>query len=84
MLTGDPEGHFFALDARTGKTLWSYQTGSGNHGSPVTYMVRGRQYIATASGEGVSAIMYNNGFWPTENWRLGSTLTVFALPEESK
>lgn len=85
MLTGDPEGHFFALDARNGKKLWSFQTGSGNHGNPVTYMIRGRQYIAAPTGEGVSAIMFNTGVWPeAANWRLGSTLFVFALPEESK
>jgi alcohol dehydrogenase (cytochrome c) len=85
MFTGDPEGHFFALDARNGKKLWSFQTGSGNHGNPVTYMIHGRQYIAAPTGEGVSAIMYNTGVWPeAANWRLGSTLFVFALPEESK
>ena len=85
MLTGDPEGHFFALDARNGKKLWSFQTGSGNHGGPVAYMIHGRQYIAAPSGTGVTDIMYNSGVWPEAGkWRLGSTLFVFALPEESK
>ena len=28
VFTGDDEGHYFAPDARTGKKLWSYQTGS--------------------------------------------------------
>jgi alcohol dehydrogenase (cytochrome c) len=85
MVTGDPEGHAFALDARTGKELWKFQTGSGVHGNPVTYMVRGRQYIAIPTGSGVTDIMYNSGVWPEAGkWRLGSTLFVFALPEESK
>jgi len=84
MFTGDPEGHFFALDARTGKKLWSFQTGGGNHGSPVTYMAGGRQYIATPSGGGTNVLL-NRGFWPeAATWRRGSTLVVFALPEESK
>ncbi|HJT89825.1 MAG TPA: PQQ-dependent dehydrogenase, methanol/ethanol family, partial [Bryobacteraceae bacterium] len=30
VFTGNPEGEFFALDARTGKKLWSYQTGAGH------------------------------------------------------
>jgi alcohol dehydrogenase (cytochrome c) len=84
MFTGDPEGHFFALDARTGKKLWSFQTGGGNHGSPVTYMAHGRQYVATPSGGGTNVLL-NRGFWPeAASWRRGSTLVVFALPEESK
>jgi alcohol dehydrogenase (cytochrome c) len=84
MFTGDPEGHFFALDARSGKELWSFQTGAGNRGSPVTYMVGGRQYIATPTGMGHVGF-YNSGVWPeVSKWRYGSTLVVFALPEESK
>jgi alcohol dehydrogenase (cytochrome c) len=84
MLTGDPEGHFFALDARSGEQLWSYQTGAGNRGSPVTYMVGGRQYIAVPTGMGHVGF-YNSGIWPeVSQWRFGSTLVVFALPEGSK
>jgi len=80
MFAGDPEGHFFALDARTGKQLWSFQTGASNHGSAVTYMAGGRQYIATPSGAGANVYL-NQGFWPeAANWRIGSTLVVFALP----
>lgn len=84
VLTGDPEGYFFALDARTGKKLWNFQTGAPNRGSPVTYMAGGRQYIATPSGWTVVGDM-TRGVWPeTETWRVASTLTVFGLPEESK
>ena len=52
VFTGDPEGYFFALDARTGEKLWSFQTGSGLRGAPVSYSVKGRQYIAVPSGWG--------------------------------
>jgi len=84
MFTGDPEGNFFALDARTGAKLWSFQTGAGNRGSSVTYMVGGRQYIATPAGMG-HAGFYDKGIWPeVANWRFGSSLVVFALPEDSK
>ena len=85
VFTGDPEGHFFALDARTGNKLWSYQTGAGNRGSAVSYSVNGRQYIATPTGwqQAITGAQLSPLF-PGQNWRGGSTLIVFALPEASK
>ena len=41
VFSGDPEGMFFALDARTGEKLWSVATGSGHRGSAVSYAVGG-------------------------------------------
>ena len=85
VFTGDPEGFFFALDARTGTNLWSFQTGSGHRGSPVTYMVNGRQYVATPSGWGSLASGTFFDLWPeNDTFRGGSTLTVFALPEGTR
>jgi alcohol dehydrogenase (cytochrome c) len=82
IFTGDPEGYFFALDARTGERLWSFQTGSGHRGSPVTYEINGRQYIATPSGFGSALAGAMGQLWPEmENFRKGSTLFVFAVPE---
>jgi alcohol dehydrogenase (cytochrome c) len=82
IFTGDPEGNFFALDARNGAKLWSFQTGAGHRGSPITYSVNGRQYIATPTGWGsnVGRIMLEI-FPGVMNARNGSTLVVFALPE---
>jgi len=39
-----------ALDAGTGAVLWQFQTGSGIIGSPITYELDGRQYLAVPSG----------------------------------
>jgi mono/diheme cytochrome c family protein len=50
VFTGDMRGYFMALDARTGKKLWHFQTGSGIIGSPVTYELDGVQYVAVPSG----------------------------------
>ena len=50
VFTGDPEGNFFALDARTGNKLWSFQTGAGHRGGSISYSVGGRQYIAVTTG----------------------------------
>jgi alcohol dehydrogenase (cytochrome c) len=85
VFTGDPEGFFFALDARTGEKLWSFQTGSGNRGSAVTYSVNGRQYVATPTGWGSIAARGMSALWPEgETFRGGSMLMVFALPEGTR
>lgn len=41
-----------AFDAKTGKELWKFQTGSGIVSSPVTWTQDGEQYIGIASGYG--------------------------------
>ena len=85
IFTGDPEGLFFALDARTGKKVWSFQTGAGHRGSAVTYSVKGRQYIATPTGFGsVAASMTADLFADSDKFRGGSAVMVFALPEGSR
>jgi alcohol dehydrogenase (cytochrome c) len=85
VMTGDPEGHFFALDAKTGNKLWTFQTGSGNRGSPIAYSVKGREYIATPSGWGSAVAGLVTQLWPeAERFRPGSTLWVFALPKEGR
>jgi alcohol dehydrogenase (cytochrome c) len=50
VFTGDMRGYFLALEARTGKTLWRFQTVSGIIGSPITYKLDGVQYVAVPSG----------------------------------
>jgi alcohol dehydrogenase (cytochrome c) len=83
VFTGDPEGHFIAFDAKTGEKLWSFQTGSGHRGSPITYAVKGKQFIATPSGWGSAVSGLMGQLWPeTEKFRGGSTIFAFALPEE--
>ena len=85
IFTGDPEGNFFALDARTGAKLWSFQTGAGHRGSSVSYAVNGRQYVATPTGWGSLVSNALTPVWPeAETFRSGSTLMVFALPEDAK
>jgi alcohol dehydrogenase (cytochrome c) len=40
---------FTALDAKTGKPLWNFNTGGLITASPSTYTVDGHQYVAIAS-----------------------------------
>jgi PQQ-dependent dehydrogenase (methanol/ethanol family) len=50
---GDMKGWFKAVDGRTGKPLWKFQTGSGIVGNPITYVgPDGKQYVAVYSGVG--------------------------------
>jgi len=82
VFSGDPEGFFFALNARTGAKLWSYQTGAGHRGSSISYSVNGRQYIATPTGWQSSLVGgAAAGLFPEQEFRMGSTLVVFALPQ---
>lgn len=50
---GTLEGWFRAVDARTGKILWQFKTGSGIIGDPITFLgPHGKQYVAIFSGIG--------------------------------
>jgi alcohol dehydrogenase (cytochrome c) len=85
IFTGDDEGHYFALDARSGKKLWSHQTGASHRGGAVTYMVGGRQFIVTPIGRGATSSDISMVLWPeASTWRVASALVAFALPEDGK
>lgn len=78
---GTADGWFRAVDARSGKVLWSYKLGSGVIGQPMTYIGPDkRQYVAVYSGVGGAAMVSSKmpGFPPR-----GSTLYVFSLDGES-
>ena len=53
LLSGNREGHFFALNARDGKLLWNRYLGGQVASSPVTWSVDGQQYVSIASGHAV-------------------------------
>jgi alcohol dehydrogenase (cytochrome c) len=46
------DGWLDALDARSGKKLWSHNDGIGHAGGIISYAVNGKQYIAVVSGWG--------------------------------
>lgn len=53
LFSGNREGHFFALDARDGKLLWTRYLGGQVASSPITWSLDGRQYVSIASGHAV-------------------------------
>ncbi len=80
VFTGEPSGEFMALDAKTLDTLWSVDLNAGINAPPMTFSVKGKQYVALLVGLG--------GAWPKwfvdgtkglEKLEPGSMLFVFAL-----
>ena len=50
---GETGGGFAAVEARTGRTLWHFESNATWKASPMTYTVNGRQYVAIASGANI-------------------------------
>jgi len=55
IFAGDDQGFLTALDARSGKPLWSFNTGQAISASPMTYAIGGKQYVALCAGSNVVA-----------------------------
>jgi PQQ-dependent dehydrogenase (methanol/ethanol family) len=78
VFAGEMNGNFDAFDARTGALLWQYPLGAGVCTPPVTYRVKGVQYIAVgASGcHGGEILMQHDG-----RPIFGDVMAIFALPD---
>ena len=50
IFTGDTVGHFRAFDQQNGKVLWDVNLGAEVSGYPVTFAVKGKQYVAVSTG----------------------------------
>jgi PQQ-dependent dehydrogenase (methanol/ethanol family) len=74
---GTTDGWFRAVDALSGKILFSQKLSSGIIGQPITYLgPDGRQYVAVPSGVGGAAMV--QGAQPGFPAR-GSTLYIFSI-----
>jgi PQQ-dependent dehydrogenase (methanol/ethanol family) len=49
VLFSDPNGAFIAADSRTGHVLWHFTTNTLMKASPITYLVKGKQFVAVAA-----------------------------------
>ena len=50
---GDDAGSFEAVEARSGRPLWHFNTGQEISASPMSYAIGGKQYVAIAAGSDV-------------------------------
>jgi PQQ-dependent dehydrogenase (methanol/ethanol family) len=67
---GEGNGNFNALDSRSGKKLWSFNCGAGANAQPVSYQVRGKQYIAMGCGGNTQL-----------DFKRGNSLFVFSVAD---
>jgi len=83
---GTADGWFRAVDARSGKVLWSQKLGSGTVGQPITFLGPDhRQYIAIPSGIGGAATVRADiaAVKPSGFPAGGNTLYIFSLGGDS-
>ena len=53
IFSGEINGEFVALNAKTGVPVWHFNTGQKINAQPMTYFVGGTQYVCIASGSDV-------------------------------
>jgi alcohol dehydrogenase (cytochrome c) len=72
---GDDAGSFEAVEARTGRAFWHFNTGQMLHASPMSYAVDGVQYVAVAAGSDVFSFSL-----PHDEWML-QRITYRGIPK---
>jgi PQQ-dependent dehydrogenase (methanol/ethanol family) len=83
VLQGSAEGELAAYDAATGKKVWGYKTGNGVIAAPMTYELKGEQYVAVMVGVGGGGQISAPGSMP-QRPRLPGRLMVFKLGGTAK
>lgn len=79
---GTSDRWFFALHTETGELLWQMRLNGDISGSPVTFTVDGKQYVAVGAGGRIAQTM-TLGPLVDVDIPLGSgVMWVFALPED--
>jgi mono/diheme cytochrome c family protein len=78
---GDNDGRFNAYGAQDGRKLWSFDAQSAIMAAPITYSVKGRQYVTVLAGfGGAVALVGGEGAWgPDGPRRNRSRVLTFAL-----
>ena len=55
LFTGDNSGHFLAMDAKTGKTVWHTKVAANQANGAITYQLDGKQYVVVGAGDSLYA-----------------------------
>ncbi|MEO8735654.1 MAG: PQQ-dependent dehydrogenase, methanol/ethanol family [Edaphobacter sp.] len=50
LFSGELDGEFVAMEAKTGKVLWHFNTGQQINAQPITYGIDGKEYVSLTSG----------------------------------
>jgi alcohol dehydrogenase (cytochrome c) len=80
VFTGTPEGFLKAFDAKSGKQLWSFPTGSAVLAPPITWEMDGEQYVAVVSGWGGPVTLWGDEVAKRVNvLNRGGSVWVFKL-----
>lgn len=81
VFTGTGDGYFKAFDAKTGKELWKFQTGTGIISPPITWEQDGEQYIGVTTGYGGAVPLWGGDMAElTKPVAQGGSFWVFKLP----
>ncbi len=84
MDTGNPEGYLMAFDAKTGKKVYEFNTGSGIVGSPVTWEMDGEQYVSVLSGWGGAVPLWGGEVAKRiKDLNQGGMVWTFKLPKDA-
>ena len=83
LFTGTSDGYVKAFDAKNGKELWKFQTGSGVVSVPVTWELDGEQYVGIQSGYGGAVPLWGGDMAElTKQVTQGGSMWVFKLPKQ--
>ncbi len=85
LFTGTSDGYVKAFDAKTGKELWKFQTGSGVVSVPITWEQDGEQYLGISSGYGGAVPLWGGDMADlTKQVTQGSSFWAFKLPKAAR
>ena len=85
LVTGTSDGYIKILDAKTGRELWKFQTGSGVVSVPITWEQDGEQYIGLSSGYGGAVPLWGGDMAElTRQVTQGGSYWVFKLPRAAQ
>ena len=85
LVTGTSDGFVKVFDAKNGKELWKFQTGSGVVSVPITWEQDGEQYIGLSSGYGGAVPLWGGDMADlTKQVTQGGSYWVFKLPKAAK
>lgn len=82
VFAGTSDGYFKAFNAKTGEELWSYNTGSGVVGCPITWTQDGQQYVGVATGYGGAVPLWGGDLADlTKPVSQGGSFIAFKIPD---